>query len=154
MFSLSEHEGNQYLVWENETEEGYYLAAHFFTSRVLSMEAIARTFKLLWRTRKGFEVRDMGNHKVLLEFSDPSDVDRVLKGEPWSFDKYLVALKRVSKQTNVRSLVFDKARLWVQVHNLPIGSFSMVVAKDIASIVGVVDESKTDVGDGEGCNFL
>ena len=30
----------------------------------------------------------------------------------------------------------------------------MVVAKDIASIVGVVDESETDVGDGEGCNFL
>ena len=75
MFSLSEHEGNQYLVWENETEEGYYLADRFFTSRVLSMEAIARTFKLLWRTLKGFEVRDMGNHKVLFEFSDLSDVD-------------------------------------------------------------------------------
>jgi len=41
MFSLSEHEGNQYLVQEDETEEGYYLAACFFTSRVLSMEAIA-----------------------------------------------------------------------------------------------------------------
>jgi len=65
-----------------------------------------------------------------------------------------VALKRVSKQTNVRSLVFDKTRLRVQVHNLPIGSFSMVVAKDIVSIVGVVDESETDVGDGERCNFL
>ena len=42
----------------------------------------------------------------------------------------------------------------MQVHNLPIGSFSMVVAKDIALIVGVVDESEIDVQDGGGCNFL
>lgn len=55
-FSLSEHEGDQYLVQEDEIEEGNFLAASFFTSQVLSMEAIARTFKLLWRTRKGFEV--------------------------------------------------------------------------------------------------
>lgn len=46
------------------------------------MEAIARTFKLVWRTRKGFEVRDMGNHLVLFSFSDESDVARVMQGEP------------------------------------------------------------------------
>lgn len=34
----------------------------------------------------------------------------------------------------------------MQVHNLPIGSFFMVIVKDIASIVGVVDESETDEG--------
>ena len=96
----------------------------------------------------------MGNHRALFEFSDQLDVNRVLKGEPWSFDKYLVALKRVSKHTGVRSLVFNKTNFWVQVHNLPIGSFSMVVAKDIALIVGVVDEREIDVQDGEGCNFL
>lgn len=57
-----------------------------------------------------------------------------------------MALKRVLKHTDVRSLVFDKTRLQVQVHNLPIGSFFMVIVKDIASIVGVVDESETDEG--------
>lgn len=60
----------------------YFLAANFYTRRVLSMEAIARTFKLVWRTRKGFEVRDMGNHLVLFSFSDESDVARVMQGEP------------------------------------------------------------------------
>ncbi|KAL0008938.1 hypothetical protein SO802_010440 [Lithocarpus litseifolius] len=34
-FSLSEHERNQYLVQEDETKEGHYLAARFFTSQVL-----------------------------------------------------------------------------------------------------------------------
>ena len=42
----------------------------------------------------------------------------------------------------------------MQVHNLPIGSFSLVVAKEVASVVGMVDESETEVGDGEGSNIL
>ena len=73
------------------------------------MEAIANTFKLLWRTRKGFEVQDMGNHRVLFEFRDALDIDRVLRGEPWLFDKFLVAFKRVSRNTDVKNLVFDRA---------------------------------------------
>ena len=67
-FSLSEHEGNKFHMEEGEPEQDYFLAARFYTSRVLKMEAIANTFKLLWRTRKGFEVQDMGNHRVLFEF--------------------------------------------------------------------------------------
>ena len=49
-----------------------------------------------------FEVRDMGNHWVLFVFSEVSDVERVLLGEPWSFDKSLVALiKRVQRPAEV-----------------------------------------------------
>lgn len=48
--------------------------------RVLSMEAIARTFKLLWHVKKGFEVRDMGNHCVLFVFVEESDVEKVFFG--------------------------------------------------------------------------
>lgn len=145
-FSLSNHEGNQYLVQEDKIEEGNFLAASFFTNRVLSMEAIARMFKLLWCTRKGFEVRDIGNHRVLFEFKDPSDVDRALKGETWSFDKNLEALKWVSRHTDVRNLDFDGTSFWVQVHNLPIGSFYIGVAKEIVSVVDMVDERETERG--------
>lgn len=95
-----------------------------------------------------------GQPQVLFEFKDPSDVERVLKGEPRSFDKNLVALKRVSRHTDVRNSVFDRTSFWVLVHNLPIGSFPMGVAKEVVSVAGVVDESETKMGNGEGCNFL
>lgn len=96
----------------------------------------------------------MGNHRVLFEFSNLVNMECVLKGEPWSFDKYLLALKRMMKHIDVRSLVFDETRIWVQVHNLPIRSFSMAVVKDIASIVGKVDKGEIDDGNGGGSNFL
>ena len=64
-FSLIETEGNKYKVCGNSLDGPYLLATRFFTGRVLSMEAIARTFKLLWHVKKGLEVRDMGNHYVI-----------------------------------------------------------------------------------------
>lgn len=71
------------------------------------MEAIGRNFKLLWHTKKGFEVRYMGNHRVLFVFAEESKVNKVFLGEPWSFDKYLVALKRVERSLEVKSLMFS-----------------------------------------------
>lgn len=61
-FSLLELEGRKLIVEENEDARVFFLADRFFIGRALSMEVIAQTFKLLWRTRKGFEVRDKGNH--------------------------------------------------------------------------------------------
>ena len=77
------------------------------------MEAIARTFKLIWHPKKGFEVWDIGDHRVLFVFTEDSDVDKVLVSEPWFFNKNLVALKRVRSHTEVKSLVFDKACFWL-----------------------------------------
>lgn len=81
-FSLSESKGSQYQVYEKGYEGKFLLAARFFIGRVLSMEVVARTFKILWHTKKGFEVRDMGDHRVLFVFSVESDIDKVLSREP------------------------------------------------------------------------
>ena len=39
-----------------------------------------------------------------LYFLEDFDVEKVLLGELWSFDKYLVALKRVQRHTDVKGL--------------------------------------------------
>ena len=107
-FLLSEKEESEYIGQIFETTGGKVLAAKFFTRRVLNMEAIARTFKQLWQTKKSFEIKDMGNHVVLFVFSDKMDADKVLLGEPWSYDKHLVALRRMEKKVAVKDLVFDQ----------------------------------------------
>ena len=65
------------------------------------------------RTKKGFKVRDMGNHRVLFVFTNEEDVVRVMQGEPWSFDKHLVALKRVEKTTPIQNVIFDRTSFWI-----------------------------------------
>ncbi|KAL0002785.1 hypothetical protein SO802_016566 [Lithocarpus litseifolius] len=118
-FSLTEFEGNKYQVDDGGLVGKFLLAAWFFTCKALNMEAIARTFKLLWHAKKGFEVRDMGNHRVLFLFSEESDVDKVVASELWSFDKYLVTLKRIRRQAEMKGLEFDSAHFWIQVCDLP-----------------------------------
>ncbi|KAL0001421.1 hypothetical protein SO802_015202 [Lithocarpus litseifolius] len=153
-FSLTETEGHKYRVCGNSGDGPYLLAARFFTGRVLSLEAIARTFKLLWHVKKGFVVRDMGNHCVLFVFMEESDIDKVLAGEPWSFDKNLVALKRVSRPAEVRGLNFDWVSFWIQVHDLPLGSLNMRIASDIVSTAGMVISGSGDAEEFEGGNYM
>nr|POF10712.1 hypothetical protein CFP56_46145 [Quercus suber] len=153
-FSLTESKGSKYHVEDGDLEGKFLLAVQFFTSRKLNIEAIARTFKLLWHTKKGFEARDMGDHRVLFIFSEKFDVDRVLASEPWSFDKYLVALKPIGHQTEMKGLVFNSVHLWLQVHNLPIGCLKLRVAQDIASLVGDVINTGAVDEDYEGSHFL
>lgn len=133
--------------------EEHLLAVKFLTKRALNMEAIAKTFKLLWKTRKGFKIRDMGDQRVLFAFPEASDIDSVLQGEPWTFDKHLVALQRMDRSDAIRSLGFNLTSFWVQVHDLLVGCFSLDVAKGIGSIVGNVDEKALE-WDQYGANFI
>ena len=100
--SLSESEGNKFEVREELGVGEFLLATKFYTMRVLNMEAIAKTFTLLWKTKKGFEIRGMGDHMVLFVFLEASDIERVLLGEPWMLDKHLVSLKRMDSNEDIR----------------------------------------------------
>lgn len=67
-FSLSESKGRRFVMEKCDGEQEFFLAVKFYTGWVLSMGAIAKTLKGIWRTRKGFEVRDMSDYKVLFIF--------------------------------------------------------------------------------------
>lgn len=62
----------------------------FLTTRALSMDAMARTFTPIWRTRNGFQIKNLGNHKLLFIFKNKFEMERGLQNEPWSYDKYLI----------------------------------------------------------------
>ena len=128
--SLSESEGSKFAIRDDQEAEEHLLAAKFLTRRVLNMEAIAKTFTLLWKTRKGFEIRDMGDHRVMFVFPEALDIDRVLMGEPWTFDRHLVVLERMKRSDAIEELKFNQTSFWVQVHDLPVRRSSLEVRAD------------------------
>ena len=117
------------------------------------MDAVARTFKPLWRAPKGFKISNEGGHKAIFTFDEKEDVDRVLATEPWSFDKSLVILQRYDKQGPLEELSLDKTTFWVQVHNIPISYRNRAVVEDICEAIGLVDRSTTD-SECEGGSFI
>lgn len=89
------------------------LVAKFFTRRSLSIEAVAKTFHPIWRTRGNFEVSDGGNNVLLIAFELEVDAEKVIQGEPWVFDRYLVALERYDGWVLVHNLSFENTAFWV-----------------------------------------
>ena len=112
-FSLTEEEEGGAKVPKDAEESVYRLAGRFYTKRVLNVDAVARTFKPLWRTTGELKIRDIGEHILLFEFEDALDLERVMEFEPWSYDKHLVAFERVLDIESVPFLDFSRATFWV-----------------------------------------
>ena len=75
---LSEKEGSEVdlaLLWVNQ---GLVLAGKFCTKQRVNLEAIGRALRSMWRTKRDFEVSDMGENKVLFLFQEKEDLDRIL----------------------------------------------------------------------------
>ena len=90
-FSLTEEEEGGVEVPRQTEVVVHRLAGKFFTKRVLNVDAVARTFKPLWRVSGELKIRDLGENILLFEFDDNLDMERVLEYEPWSYDKSFVA---------------------------------------------------------------
>ena len=112
-FSLTKEEEGGAEVPKDAEESLYRLAGRFYTKRVLNVDAVARTFKPLWRTAGELKIRDIGEYILLFEFEDALDLERVMEFEPWSYDKHLMAFKRVLDIESVPFLDFSRTTFWV-----------------------------------------
>ena len=92
--TLLEKEHVGYVLPEDHRKGEFMIAAKFLTFRFLQMEAVARTFKQLWRTNRRFRIRNRGNNTILFVFESLDGVDKILKSQPWSFDKHLIVMQR------------------------------------------------------------
>lgn len=151
--SLSDKESKTLALTKNNQSEEYVLAAKFFTRRNVSIDAVAKTFRSLWRTSNDFRIRDAGDNHLLFVFELESDMIKVLMGEPWSFDRHLVVLKRYDGITPMEEVDFSKTKFWVQVHNLPFSWLTSDVAMEIGDTLGEVIKLD-NVSEMIGGNFL
>ena len=57
----------------------------------------------------------MGDHIIFFIFDNDQEVEKILDGEPWSFDKHLVILQQ-----------YDKSMLWAQrtIMGVPLGEYT------------------------------
>ena len=134
--SLSEKQQIEFILPEDHRKGEFTIVAKFLTSRFLQMEAVARTFKQLWRTDGGFKIRNQGYNLVLFVFNSLAEVDKILKSQLCSFDKHLIVMQCCTNDAPAKDLAFDKFLFWVQVHDIPISFQPRKVAEKLCEIVG------------------
>ena len=151
--TLSVNEDKKVDLMAKKKAGEHVLAAKFLTHQNVNLEAVARTFRPIWRTRGSFEVNEAGNNMVLLDFEFEVDAVKVLMGEPWTFDRHLVVLERYDGSTPIQNLQFKSTSFWVQIHNLPFSYLSKEVAISIGESLGAVVVPK-DSSKMRGGNFM
>ena len=85
----------------------------------------------------------MGNHTILFIFDNEEEVEKILEGEPWSFDKHLVMIKQYDYSIPVQDLVFEHVTLWVQVHDIPTNYLSRKIAEKLCEAARKVSTEPT-----------
>ena len=151
--SLSEKEQMGFILPEDHRKGEFVIVAKFLTSHFLQMEAVARTFKQLWRRGNAFRVFNQGNNIVLFVFDNLMEVDMILKSQPWCFDKHLILMQHYSNDVPVIELVFEKVPFWVQVHDLPNSFMTRKVVESLCEVVGEVQKTDGAVDEDSGSFF-
>ena len=76
--SLNTKETQMANLSTNIAENSRVLVAKFFTKWRINLEAITRTLKMIWRSGRSFDIRNLGNNIVMLLFDDEDDPKRIL----------------------------------------------------------------------------
>lgn len=140
--SLFEAKGKKYNLSKDKKSQEHVLAVKFLTRRMVNVEVVARTFRPIWWTKRNFEVSMAGENILLIAFKLEIDVEKVLQGEPWVFDRCLVVLQQYDGSFPVKELSFDRMSFWVQIHNLPFTLMTVEAAVSLGETLGVVSKPR------------
>jgi hypothetical protein len=141
--SKEEEEG---VVWEEEDTYGEdlfrrTLAGKLWTDSPFNVRAFKQTMIQAWRLKNQVEVEDLKKNLFLFRFATKKDADLVLKNGPWSFDRNLLILNRVSGEEQPADLEMNKVAFWVRVYELPLKVRSDSMAKKLGNIIGQFEET-------------
>ncbi|KAJ0089496.1 hypothetical protein Patl1_14179 [Pistacia atlantica] len=97
-----------------------------------------------WKAGSTLQMLVSGEKLFLPEFQNVTDLQKVLNGLPWSFDRALIAIQRVDSSTPSNTSCFTHEPFWVQLHNMPFTAMNDDYGVQLASAIGKVLE--VDVG--------
>ncbi|MBA0617812.1 hypothetical protein Godav_027231 [Gossypium davidsonii] len=76
-------------------EESLSLVGCFLTASIIHYPAMKSTLANLWHPVKGVQIRDLGEKRYLFKFFHVIDMERVIKGTPWTFNNHLLILHKL-----------------------------------------------------------
>ncbi|XP_058783430.1 uncharacterized protein LOC131658113 [Vicia villosa] len=126
-------------VFEDESIQRT-LAGKLWTESNFNSRAFKSTMVNAWKLKHTVEVQDLSKNLFLFKFSSRRDMEYVLKTGPWSFDRALLVLKRISGEEQPSELHLHFSSFWVGIYDLPLVLRSDTMAKKLGNIIGTFEE--------------
>ena len=78
---------------------------------------------------------------MLFEFESEVDAEKVLQGEPWSYDRHLVVFQVFDEKQSLKDLEFKFCTFGIQIHDLTFQFMNPETAVLIGESIGIVIQS-------------
>uniref|UniRef100_A0A803P3Z9 CCHC-type domain-containing protein n=1 Tax=Cannabis sativa TaxID=3483 RepID=A0A803P3Z9_CANSA len=139
--SLDDEEEGILIGGEEEGEEFAFddrwcLVGKFLTGRTLDFDAMRHMMASLWQPGKGVYIRELDTNRYLFQFYHELDVQSVVDGSPWTFNKCPLVFHRLRKGEDPKVVQLHKMDFWVQLHDLKSGFMLERVVKSAGDYIG------------------
>ncbi|XP_060973894.1 uncharacterized protein LOC133039105 [Cannabis sativa] len=140
-FSIDD-EDEEGLIFDNvavdssEIDDRWLLVGTFLTNRAIDFQAMQNKIATLWQPGRGLYVKELEPNLFLFQFYHEVDIERVIEGSPWTFDRAPLIFERVKQGENPRQVVLSHLELWVQIHNMVTGFMSERIIQGIGNYIG------------------
>ena len=116
------------------------LIGKFLTCKPFNRKAAKNTLRRAWGLDKELQISEVGSNLFQFKFQSEYELDRILRGGPWSFDNQLLMLKRWKAGMSSKNVVLEHASMWIQIWGVPFEMMATKVALEIGNKMGVVED--------------
>ncbi|KAK6114983.1 hypothetical protein DH2020_007252 [Rehmannia glutinosa] len=124
---------------------GKFLVAKVLSTKLINRDTFRQHLPCIIHATRRIEIEVVGENLFILEFTNPTDRLRTLRGGPWHFFNNLILTQELKGVQNPNSLEFATWEVWVQCHNIPVAYMQEEIIRRIGEMVGEVIE--IDKGD-------
>ncbi|OMO99000.1 reverse transcriptase [Corchorus capsularis] len=112
------------------------MVGRLLTERSFNKQAMINTLKQVWKLVKEFSIIALEENLFLFKFASEADMDRVLEGSPWTFDKHLLLFANYDGNLCPEDYNFTRAPFWIRIYELPLGKRNLEVAEKLGKKMG------------------
>uniref|UniRef100_A0A803QPD1 CCHC-type domain-containing protein n=1 Tax=Cannabis sativa TaxID=3483 RepID=A0A803QPD1_CANSA len=120
----------------SEIDDRWCIVGKFLTKRIVDFQAVQHKMATLWQPGRGMYVKELHPNHFLFQFYHEVDIERVIEGSPWTFDRAPLIFERVKPGENPRSIQLNCLEYWIQLHDMTSGFMSERVARDVGNYIG------------------
>ncbi|MBA0630676.1 hypothetical protein Godav_002747 [Gossypium davidsonii] len=112
------------------------LVGKVLTNSAVHFSSMRTVLRKLWHPLEGVLITKMEDKIVLFQFYNKLDLKRVTDGTPWFFNRYLIIFHRMERGEDPVQVLLVFSNFWVQVRNLPLGSMSERMTRQLENFMG------------------
>uniref|UniRef100_A0A803NUT6 Reverse transcriptase domain-containing protein n=1 Tax=Cannabis sativa TaxID=3483 RepID=A0A803NUT6_CANSA len=144
-FQIEEEDLEELTVGNEGEEEGiddrWCLVGRFLTNRLIDFDKMQNILASLWQPGMGMFVKKLEDNRFLFQFYHEVDIQRVINGSPWTYDRMQLIIQRLPVGGDPNLLQLNDLDMWVQIHDIKPGCMTTSTVRGVGNTLEKFIES-------------